>query len=35
MLWLDGFGTPKNPGGGGIGAFGPSKGIPMLYYEMR
>ena len=37
MLWIYGFGTPKNPGGGGggIGAFGPSKGIPMLYYEMR
>ena len=34
MLWLDVFGTPKNPGGG-IGAFGPSKGIPMLYYEMQ
>ena len=38
MLWLDAFGSPKNPGGGGvlaIRAFRPSKGIPMLYYEMR
>ena len=34
MLWLDAFGTPKNPGGVSE-AFGPSKGIPMLYYEMR
>ena len=34
MLWLDAFGTPKNPGGG-IGAFRASKGFPMLYYEMR
>ena len=34
MLWLDAFGTPKIPGGG-IGAFRASKGIPMLYYEMR
>ena len=35
MLWLDAFGTPKNPRGGGIGAFRASKGFPMLYYEMR
>ena len=34
MLWLDAFGTPKNPGGG-IGAFRASKKFPMLYYEMR
>ena len=34
MLWLDAFGTPKNPGGG-IGAFRALKGIPMLSYEMR
>ena len=33
MLWLDAFGTPKNPGG--YQSFWPSKGIPMLYYEMR
>ena len=34
MLWLDAFGTPKNPGGVSE-LSGPSKGIPMLYYEMR
>ena len=32
MLWLDVLGTTKNPGG--IEALRPSKGIPMLYYEM-
>ena len=43
MLWLDAFGTPKNPGGGGIKtpkvdpaiASRALKGFPMVYYEMR
>ena len=31
MLWLNVFGTPKNPGGVSE-LLGPRRGIPMLYY---
>ena len=41
MLWLEAFGTPKNPGGVQTPKDDPaiasraSKGFPMVYYEMR
>ena len=41
MLWLDAFGTPKNPGGVYTPKVDPaiasraSKGFPMVYYEMQ